>query len=173
MFCSVHLQRRKVFIHNGGERQFQAPTEVKKITSGHYRVYMLVHSALSYAPLPPTTRLEPGEVYYLMPPDDQPFTLEVPLKLTRQGACARRKMKIVVTIQQLGLILRNSKQFNLKGIAAEFSESFKVGDRKWQPSLVPFLKCRSLKRLGFSNFSFTGCVIESIVVSKPGKDKQI
>ncbi|KAJ6317060.1 hypothetical protein OIU78_020191 [Salix suchowensis] len=86
MFCSVHLQRRKVVVHNGGEGQFQAPTGVKKITSGHYRVYMLVHSALSYAPLPPNTRLEPGEVHCLMPPHDQPFTLEVPLKLTRQGS---------------------------------------------------------------------------------------
>uniref|UniRef100_A0A6N2KA64 Uncharacterized protein n=1 Tax=Salix viminalis TaxID=40686 RepID=A0A6N2KA64_SALVM len=75
------MQRRKVVIHNGGDRQFQASTE--------------------------------------------PFTLEVPLKLTRQGACARRKMKIAVTRQQLGLLLRNSKQFKLKGIAAGFSESFK------------------------------------------------
>ncbi|KAB5519048.1 hypothetical protein DKX38_023367 [Salix brachista] len=142
------MQRRKVVVHNGGEGQFQAPTEVKKITSGHYRVYMLVHSALSYAPLPPNTRLEPGEVHYLMPPHDQPFTLEVPLKLTRQGTCARRKMKIAVTRQQLGLLLRNSKQFKLKGIAAGFSESFKVGDRKWQPSLVTILKVQKFEKVG-------------------------
>ncbi|KAJ6756787.1 PLASTID MOVEMENT IMPAIRED PROTEIN-RELATED [Salix purpurea] len=127
---------------------FKPQQRLRKITSGHYRVYMLVHSALSHAPLPPSTRLEPGEVYYLMPPHDQPFKLEVPLKLTRQGACARRKMKIVVTRQQLGLILRNSKQFQLKGIAAGFSESFKVGDRKWQPSLVTILKVQKFEKVG-------------------------
>ncbi|KAJ6749385.1 hypothetical protein OIU85_000068 [Salix viminalis] len=98
------MQRRKVVIHNGGDRQFQASTE--------------------------------------------PFTLEVPLKLTRQGACARRKMKIAVTRQQLGLLLRNSKQFKLKGIAAGFSESFKVGDRKWKPSLVTILKVQKFEKVG-------------------------
>ncbi|KAF9664375.1 hypothetical protein SADUNF_Sadunf16G0012100 [Salix dunnii] len=155
MFCSVHRQRRKVVIHNGGERQFQASTQVKKFKSGHYRFYMLVHSALSYAPLPPNTSwLEPGEVYYLVPPHDQPFTLEVPLKLTTQGTCAGRKMKIVVTRQQLGLLLNNSKQFKLKGIAAGSSESFMVGDRKWQPSLVTVLEVQKFEK-------------------EPGKDKQI
>lgn len=129
-------ERSKVLIHNGGEKEFKSSTRVKKITSGRYGGYMLVHSALPYVPLPPDTRLEPGEVYYLMPSLGQPCRLEVSSKLAGQETCASRKVKIVVTRQQLELLLRNSKQFRSKGIAVRFSESFKEGERKWRPSLV-------------------------------------
>ncbi|KAL9361166.1 hypothetical protein Peur_043951 [Populus x canadensis] len=129
-------ERSKVLIHNGGEKEFKSSTRVQKITSGRYGGYMLVHSALPYVPLPPDTRLEPGEVYHLMPSLGQPCRLEVSSKLAGQETCASRKVKIVVTRQQLELLLRNSKQFRSKGIAVRFSESFKEGERKWRPSLV-------------------------------------
>ncbi|KAJ6380642.1 hypothetical protein OIU77_029524 [Salix suchowensis] len=135
MPCSS-AERSKVLIHNGGEKEFKSSTPVKKITSGRYGGYILVNRALPYAPLPPDTVLEPGEVYHLMPPLDQPCRLEVSSKLTGQEACAGRKVKIVVTRQQLELLLRNSKQLKLRGIAVQFSESFKEGKRKWRPSLV-------------------------------------
>uniref|UniRef100_A0A6N2K0V4 Uncharacterized protein n=1 Tax=Salix viminalis TaxID=40686 RepID=A0A6N2K0V4_SALVM len=94
-------ERSKVLIHNGGEKEFKSSTPVKKITSGRFGGYILVNRALPYAPLRADTVVEPGEVYHLMPPLDQPC---------RQEACAGRKVKIVVTRQQLELLLRNSKQ---------------------------------------------------------------
>ncbi|KAF9679416.1 hypothetical protein SADUNF_Sadunf06G0012900 [Salix dunnii] len=138
-------ERSRVLIHNGGEKEFRSSTPVKKITSGRYGGYILVKRELPYASLPPDTVLEPGEVYYLMPPLDQPYRLEVSSKLTGQETCAGRKVKIVVTRQQLELLLRNSKQLKLRGIAVQFSESFKEGKRKWQPSLVTIPEVGSLQ----------------------------
>lgn len=62
----------KVLIFNGGEKEFNASTPVEKITSGPYNGFELVHHAQPYSPLPPNTRLEPGEVYYLVPLLTQP-----------------------------------------------------------------------------------------------------
>ncbi|CAK7323310.1 unnamed protein product [Dovyalis caffra] len=136
VLCYSSAEKSKVLIHNGGEKEFKASTRIRKITSGRYCGHMLVHSALPYAPLPPETRLEPGEVYYLVPPLDQPCRLEVSSKLAGQETCTGRKVKIVVTRQQLELLLRSSKQLKSKGITVRISESFKEGDRKWQPTLV-------------------------------------
>ncbi|KAG6603830.1 hypothetical protein SDJN03_04439, partial [Cucurbita argyrosperma subsp. sororia] len=49
---------------------------------------------------------------------------------------------IVVSKQQLELILRNSRKFASKGIAVQFSDSFEVDDRcpRWCPALPTILE---------------------------------
>ncbi|KAE8647639.1 hypothetical protein Csa_004428 [Cucumis sativus] len=51
--------------------------------------------------------------------------------------CKLPKTTIVVSKQQLELILRKSKNFGSKGIAVQFSDSFKVDDGcpRWHPAL--------------------------------------
>ncbi|KAJ4848917.1 hypothetical protein Tsubulata_025483 [Turnera subulata] len=121
---------------DGEEKEFKASTRVRNVTHGRYRGYTLAHSAFPYSPLPTNTRLEPGEVYCLMPPAAKPRSPANSAKLSEKGTCAPQKVKIVLTRRQLELLLKNSTQFKSKGIAIRCSRSFNDGVRKWKPSLV-------------------------------------
>lgn len=59
--------------------------------------------------------------------------------------CKLPKATIVVSKQQLELILRNSKSFGSKGIAVQFSDSFEVDDRcpRWRPALPTIPEVRN------------------------------
>ncbi|KAH7572668.1 hypothetical protein ACOSP7_015885 [Xanthoceras sorbifolium] len=121
-----HHQKVRVVTLDGREKQFKASTPIKRITSGRYSGYKLVHQSQPYMPLPLDTKLEPGEAYYLVP------NPSVSLKKAGQESCKRQRVKIVITRQQLELLLRNANKFQ----SARFSECFKDDFRKWEPSLA-------------------------------------
>ncbi|KAJ8759207.1 hypothetical protein K2173_004645 [Erythroxylum novogranatense] len=123
--CFSQTQKSRVLIYNGGEAEFKASTSVENITSGYFSGYVLVHHNLPFAPLPPKTKLEPGEVYYLMPPIKHPVCRQIAAsKLGKPETCRKQKLRIVLTRQQLELLLGNDKKCKPKA------------DRKWQPSLA-------------------------------------
>ncbi|KAF2288831.1 hypothetical protein GH714_016305 [Hevea brasiliensis] len=132
---------------NGEEKEFKASTLVKKITSGRYRGYKIVPHALPFSALPANTKLELGELYYLMPPlMKKPFSSKDCFKLANQTTRTKQKAKIVLTRQQLELLLRNV-EFMSKGIAVRFSGSFREGYGKWQPSLAAIQEGKDLNTL--------------------------
>ncbi|KDP32905.1 hypothetical protein JCGZ_13686 [Jatropha curcas] len=122
-------EKSTVLVYNGEEKEFKASTQVKKIVSGGYRRYKIVHHALPFSPLPSNTKLEAGELYYLVPPFVKP-------KSASQETHRKQKVKIVLTRQQLQFLLRNAKEFKSKGFTVGFSTSFREENRKWQPSLA-------------------------------------
>ena len=124
----------RVVTYNGEVLAFKWSTPVNKIiTSAGYN---LVHHSQPFSPLTPKTKLEAGEVYYLVP--------ELVLKVFTSPKVAdhddqicnkRQKIKIVVTRGQLEFLLKNqSKDFTTVGL----SESFGLEERspKWRPSLT-------------------------------------
>lgn len=135
VMCHQPAEKSRVIMFNGEEKEFKASTTVKNITSGRYRGLKIVHHALPLSPLPPNAKLEPGELYYLVPPLVKPKSLKVSSKLANQATCTKKKVKIVLTRQQLDLLLRNA-EFKSKGVAVQFSGSFSEPSRKWQPSLA-------------------------------------
>ena len=127
----------KVLIFNGGDKEFNASTPVEKITSGPYNGFELVHHAQPYSPLPPNTRLEPGEVYYLVPLLTQPNCPWMSLKTANHKTGKRRTIKIVVTKEQFQLLLRSTEKFLSEEISVRSLGGFRVeGCQKWQPSLA-------------------------------------
>jgi hypothetical protein len=132
-------EKIRVLIFNGGEKEFIASTLVEKITCGPYNGFKLVHHAQPYSPLAPNTRLEPGEVYYLVPLQPQPHHLSVTSRTANHDTGKRWKVKIVVTKEQLELLLRSTKKFQSSVIAGQILGSSQVdveGCQKWQPSLA-------------------------------------
>lgn len=142
-------EKIRVLIFNGGEKQFIASTPVEKITCGPYNGFKLVHHAQPYSPLAPNTRLEPGEVYYLVPlqPQPQPHHPPVTSRTDNHDTGKGRKVKIVVTKEQLELLLRSTRTFQSGDIAGKILGSSGVGDIegcwKWQPSLTTIPEVRS------------------------------
>jgi hypothetical protein len=133
-------EKIRVLIFNGGEKEFIASTPVEKITCGPYNGFKLVHHAQPYSPLAPNTRLEPGEVYYLVPLRPQPHQPSVTSRMADHNSGKGRKVKIVVTKEQLELLLRSTNKFRSSDIAGQILGSTRVGDiegcQKWQPSLA-------------------------------------
>lgn len=130
-------EKVRVIVYGGEELEFKSSIKVRTIISGSYQGYSLVHKTLPYAALPPNTKLEPGEVYYLMPPLSQSSSPKVSSKLANEETCGKKKkLKIVLTRQQLELLLRNSSQLKSKGIAIRLSDGLGNGDCKWHPSLA-------------------------------------
>ncbi|KAK7859964.1 hypothetical protein CFP56_000435 [Quercus suber] len=115
----------KVLIFNGGEKEFNASTPVEKITSGPYNGFKLVHHAQPYSPLPPNTRLEPGEVYYLVPLLTQPNFPWMSSKTANHKTGKRRTIKIVVTKEQfqfLRVALATSEAHQTLALLPKFME---------------------------------------------------
>ncbi|CAI0460548.1 unnamed protein product [Linum tenue] len=57
--------------------------------------------------------------------------------LTKDAKLEQGKVKIVLTRQQLELLLKNAKELKNKGIRIRVSQSHKeCNSRKWQPSLA-------------------------------------
>ncbi|KAF5742845.1 hypothetical protein HS088_TW09G00906 [Tripterygium wilfordii] len=129
-------EKAKVFIFNGGEKEFKASTPLKKITSGAYHGYKLVRHSQSYAPLLPTAKLEPGQVYHLVP---MPLVLVHPSRLLLSSKLANKRqfVKIILTRQQLELLLRNAMDLKGKRVSLGFAGSSREGNQKWKPSLAP------------------------------------
>ncbi|KAK9935859.1 hypothetical protein M0R45_012734 [Rubus argutus] len=129
-----HKEKVKVVVFNGGVEEFSASTTVEEITTGPYIGYKLVHQANPYTPLPPNTKLEPGEVYHLVPTLAWLNKHLVPSKIAHQEqeSCKRQKVKIVVTREQLELLLNGAKKLRSKEIG-----SFGLQEPlKWRPSLA-------------------------------------
>ncbi|EEF39486.1 conserved hypothetical protein [Ricinus communis] len=137
VLCNQPAEKSRVIIYNGEEKEFKAFTKVKKITSGCYNGCKIVHHAFPFSPLPPNTKLEPRELYYLMPPLVKTCSsLQVLLKLANQEIFTKQKVKIVLTRRQLESLLNNAKEFKSAGVSVQCLGSFKDGDQKWQPSLT-------------------------------------
>ncbi|KAF5728836.1 hypothetical protein HS088_TW21G00990 [Tripterygium wilfordii] len=120
-------EKAKVFVFNGEEKEFEASTPVKKVTSDPYHGYKL---AKPYTPLLPTAKLKPGQV---VPP--QLVHLCRPL-VSSKLANKRQCVKIVLTMQQLELLLRNAKELKGKRVYLQFAGSSREGNQKWKPSLA-------------------------------------
>ncbi|KAK2652712.1 hypothetical protein Ddye_012568 [Dipteronia dyeriana] len=71
-------QKVRVVTLDGKEKEFKASTPIKRITSGRYSGYKLVHQSEAQLLLPHDTKLEPGEAYYLVP--DRPVFRKTKLK---------------------------------------------------------------------------------------------
>ncbi|KAK3218793.1 hypothetical protein Dsin_012763 [Dipteronia sinensis] len=115
-------QKVRVVTLDGKEKQFKASTAIKRITSGRYSGYRLVHQSQPQLLLPPDTKLEPGEAYYLVS-DPSVFR-----KTSGQESCKTQRVKIVISRQQLELLLRNSESF-----------------RRWEPSLASIPECTTFE----------------------------
>lgn len=132
-------EKIKVVVFNGGVAEFKASTSVKKITSGPYIGFSLVHYTQPHAPLPPNSKLEPGEVYHLVPHLTQPSKPLVSAKRVKHESCKRQRVKIVVTREQLELLLlRSAKKFQSRDIVLGFPENFGFEERppKWRLPLA-------------------------------------
>ncbi|PRQ28217.1 hypothetical protein RchiOBHm_Chr5g0000641 [Rosa chinensis] len=127
-------EKIKVVVFNGGVEEFSAPTTAEEITSGPYTGYKLVHKANPYTPLRPGTKLEPGEVYHLVPNLVWLNKASVPSKMAHQEQQSgkRQKVRIVVTREQLGLLLNGAKKIRSLNIGSRGSQE----PRKWRPSLA-------------------------------------
>ncbi|XP_059636732.1 uncharacterized protein LOC132278846 [Cornus florida] len=135
LMLSQPQKKIRVLILGGGEAVFKASTTVKKITSGLYHGYKLVHHAQPYLPLPPDAKLEVGEVYYLVPELRQHFSPPLYQKVVDESSRRRWKVKIVLTRQQLELMLRSGKKFQFKQKIAQ-SSWLKEECEKWRPLLA-------------------------------------
>ncbi|KAI3818906.1 hypothetical protein L1987_12727 [Smallanthus sonchifolius] len=115
-----------VLVSNGRVENFKVSTKVRKITSGKYQGYDLVHFDQPNIPLRPNTKLLPAEVYVLIPREDQ-LSSEV------VGCRQPQKVKIMVTRKQLEVLVRN-EDFQISKI---YPRSYwrRDGYRKWYPSL--------------------------------------
>ncbi|CAB4275608.1 unnamed protein product [Prunus armeniaca] len=138
VLCHPPQEKIKVVIFKGGVREFKASTPIKEITSGPYIGYKLVHHIQPYTPLPPNTKLEPGEVYHIVPNLASLGKPLVPSKIVHQESCKRQKIKIVVTREQLELLLKSANKFRSpKEIGVQLSgRSGLEGSPKWRPSLA-------------------------------------
>ncbi|KAF3451872.1 hypothetical protein FNV43_RR07968 [Rhamnella rubrinervis] len=137
-------EKIKVAVFNGGVEEFEASTSVK-ITSGPYIGFGLVHHTQPHAPLPPSRKIEPGEVYHLVPQLRQPSKPLVSAKRVEHESCKRHKVKIVVTREQLEqLLLRSAKKFQSGDIVLRFPESFGFEERspKWRLLLATIPEVR-------------------------------
>ena len=137
-------ENAKVVTYNGEVLEFQASTNAKKVTSGPYSGYNLVHRSRPFSPLPNTTKLDPGEVYYLVP--DLAKVLSRKVSLEEQSCGRSQKIKIVVTREELELLLGSAnKQFQISqdivGLSSE-SLGFEEGSPKWRPSLSSIAEVR-------------------------------
>ncbi|KAB1221694.1 hypothetical protein CJ030_MR2G006274 [Morella rubra] len=131
-------EKIRVLVFNEGEKEFSARTPVEKITCGPYSGFKLVHHSQPDSPLLPDARLQPGELYYLVPLQAQPHHPPIPSRTANQETGKQKKVKIVVTKGQLELLLRSTDKFKSKDIAIHCLGSFQVGEgrRKWRPSLT-------------------------------------
>lgn len=125
----------RVLIFNGGEKKFRASTPIKKIASGPYSGYKLVHPAQPNSPLPHSAKLIPGEVYYLLPHQKQFDSGFIVPKMSGKKTSRRQFVKIVLTREQLELLLGNVKEFQSKNVYFRFSENFSE-NQKLKPSLA-------------------------------------
>ncbi|KAI3732172.1 hypothetical protein L1987_63371 [Smallanthus sonchifolius] len=116
-----------VLVSNGRVENFKVSTKVRKITSGKYQSYDLVHFDQPNIPLRLNTKLLPAEAYVLIPREDQ-FSEVV-------GSRQPQKVKIMVTRKQLEVLVRNGKDFRINKI---YPRSYwrRDGYRKWCPSLA-------------------------------------
>lgn len=130
---SASQENARILVFTGGEEEFKASTQVKEITSGVYHGYNLVHHAQPFLPLPPKAKLEPGEVYYLLP---DMMKLCRRLKMDGNDNCRSGSMKIVVTKQQLEFLLKSRKKFQPKVVRYVRKRRRKDRAGKWQPSLA-------------------------------------
>lgn len=129
-------EKIKVVVFNGGVEEFKASASVEKITSGPYIGFKLVPRAQSYSSLPPNSKLEPS---HLVPCLTQPTKPFVSPKRANKESFKRQKVKIVMTRDQLELLLRRAKKLQPpRYIAVRMSKSFGFvqASPKWQPSLA-------------------------------------
>ncbi|XVE87638.1 hypothetical protein DITRI_Ditri19aG0003800 [Diplodiscus trichospermus] len=89
--------------------------------------YELIHYSL-----PPSTERRPAKVGCLLPHLMQPQHRSISFKIIKKESCQGRGIKILVSRQQLELLLRDAKMFQPMEIASGTS---KRGSRKWRQSL--------------------------------------
>ncbi|CAL5408160.1 unnamed protein product [Camellia sinensis] len=99
------MKKSKVLIIDGVEEEFKALTLVEKAPLAPYKGHKLVHRAQSDSPLPPKAKLKSGEVNYLVPHLGRPRSPPFLRKVVGGNSCRGRKVKIVVTKEQLELMM--------------------------------------------------------------------
>ncbi|CAN6552600.1 hypothetical protein C1H46_011897 [Malus baccata] len=127
-------EKIKVVIREGGQHKFKSSTPVQAIASSPHTGYKL---AQPHMPLAPDTKLDPVEVYHLVP--DLAILLGkalVPSKLVRQEGCKGKKIKIVVTREELKLLLKSANKLRSKENGVRLSGRFGLEPPKWQPCLA-------------------------------------
>ncbi|KAI8001459.1 hypothetical protein LOK49_LG09G00058 [Camellia lanceoleosa] len=134
VLLSSPQKKSKVLIIDGVEEEFKASTLVEKSTSGSYKGYKLAHRAQPDSPLPPKAKLKSGEVNYLVPHLGRPRSPPFLRKVVVGNSCRGRKVKIVVTKEQLELMVR-SVECQSRKVAIQSSLGRKEC-QKWRPSLA-------------------------------------
>lgn len=125
------LQKIKNFICYEGE-DFNLGLPIEKIANGAYKGQAFTTS---------NGVLEVGHGAPALPP--------LPVGIHDAAAAAagfKHKATIVVSKQQLELLLRNSKKFGSKGIVVQFSDSFEFDERcppRWRPTLPTIPEVRN------------------------------
>lgn len=120
------LQKIKDFVCCEGE-DFNLALPIEKIACGAYEGLKLTSQAF-------TTSSAVLEVGRGAPP--LPVRVDDAI-LKPADLCKLRKATIVVSKEQLELLLRNSKKFGSKGIAVQFSDTFQFDEPcpRWRPAL--------------------------------------
>lgn len=130
MFCQMNPTRELELSLRMVEKNSSRPQHQSKESLLVVIGYKLVHQAKPHLPLHPDTKLVPEEAYYLVP---DPLVYR---KIAGQESCKRQSVKIMITRQQLELLLRNANKFQSAKVSTRFSKSFKDDFQKWGPSLA-------------------------------------
>lgn len=110
-------EKVRVVSLNGSEKEFKA--------SGRYHGYKSVQHSKPFSPLPRDSKLEPGGICHLVPDVPKaPCKLSISIEKAKRDVCKTGKLKIMITKQQLELLLRNAKKLPSGKFAVSISESF-------------------------------------------------
>ncbi|THG13766.1 hypothetical protein TEA_022812 [Camellia sinensis var. sinensis] len=134
VLLSSPQKKSKVLIIDGVEEEFKALTLVEKAPLAPYKGHKLVHRAQSDSPLPPKAKLKSGEVNYLVPHLGRPCNPPFLRKVVVGNSCRGWKVKIVVTKEQLELMM-SSVECQSRNVAIQ-SLLGRKECQKWRPSLA-------------------------------------
>ncbi|KAK7245986.1 hypothetical protein RIF29_40843 [Crotalaria pallida] len=138
MPCHIPKKQTIDSLIEGREMEVKAPLPAEKINNASCGHYIVVHRKL----------LHKGEVYHLAP------LLKQSAKSTSHNRKLKaRNVKIVVSAEQLKLVLSGSNKFRIKTRADRVRS-------KWQPSLPTIHEVQNFR--GYNN---NGCSLGSSIIS--------
>ncbi|KAJ7946434.1 hypothetical protein O6P43_031369 [Quillaja saponaria] len=118
-----------------GDAELVASRPIRKNISAPYNRNQLDnHRTKPHSQVPPNYKLQSRKVHYVVPRVTQPAITLV----HNNKNLNTRKVKVVITKEQLELLLHNAKNFQAKDSAVQFSGRFRLieGCQKWKPTLA-------------------------------------
>ena len=127
MACDSQPKRQtKGPLVEGREIKVDALVPDEKMNPGSSKHYIMVRR-----------NLQDGKIYHLVPFQRQSVKPLVPCRTNDNRKLRTRNVKIVVTAEQLELLLSGSKKLQIRrGVACVRGSSALRGCRKWLPSLL-------------------------------------